>query len=165
MDRDLNSIYKYKINRRLRLDFFLVIFFAVVVYFIASSNDLLEKLITYSSKHESWELDEFITVFIYLVFALMFFSIRRWYEINELKNELVSQNTSLKKAVAEIKRLRGILPICANCKRIRDDAGYWHQVELYVRDHTDAEFTHSICPDCIKMLYSDLDDELPEGEE
>ena len=63
-------------------------------------------------------------------------------------------------AQAEIKTLAGFIPICANCKNIRDDQGYWQQVEEYIKKHSDAEFTHSICPDCIKLLYPNF--ELPE---
>ena len=59
-------------------------------------------------------------------------------------------------ARVEIKTLRGIIPICANCKKIRDDEGYWQQVDVYVRDHSEAEFSHGICPDCIQKLYPDL---------
>jgi len=54
---------------------------------------------------------------------------------------------------AEIGTLRGILPICASCKKIRDDKGYWNQIEAYIRDHSDVEFSHGICPDCMKRLY------------
>lgn len=55
--------------------------------------------------------------------------------------------------MAQIRVLDGLLPICASCKRIRDDDGSWHQVEVYVRDHSDAEFSHSLCPDCLTKLY------------
>ena len=61
--------------------------------------------------------------------------------------------TDLSKALAEIKTLHGIIPICASCKKIRDDEGAWQQVESYIRDHSDAEFSHGICPDCAKRLY------------
>jgi hypothetical protein len=56
-------------------------------------------------------------------------------------------------ALANVKTLTGLLPICANCKKIRDDAGYWQQVETYVAKHTQASFTHGICPDCTEKLY------------
>ncbi len=59
----------------------------------------------------------------------------------------------LQKAVAEIRTLHGILPICASCKKIRDDAGAWHQMEAYIRDHTDAEFSHGLCAECAQKLY------------
>ena len=60
---------------------------------------------------------------------------------------------SLKEALANVKTLSGLLPICASCKKIRDDKGYWNQIEAYIGKHTDAEFSHSICPDCRKKLY------------
>jgi phosphoserine phosphatase RsbU/P len=74
----------------------------------------------------------------------------------EMQDTLVSKLEELRKALLEIKTLRGMLPICANCKRIRDDKGYWNQIETYISNHTGAEFSHSLCPDCIKALYPDL---------
>jgi hypothetical protein len=62
----------------------------------------------------------------------------------------------LEKSLLEIKTLRGLIPICANCKKIRDDDGYWQQLEKYVQDHSDAHFTHGICPECAAKLYPDL---------
>jgi CheY-like chemotaxis protein len=62
----------------------------------------------------------------------------------------------LQAALTNIKTLQGLLPICAACKKIRDDQGYWHQVEEYISHHSDAEFTHGICPDCISIRYADL---------
>ena len=59
----------------------------------------------------------------------------------------------LQAALASVKTLRGLLPICANCKKIRDDEGYWRGVEEYVMDHSDAQFSHGICPDCVTLLY------------
>jgi hypothetical protein len=62
----------------------------------------------------------------------------------------------LKKTLAEVKTLKGIIPICTSCKKIRDDKGYWNQVEAYIRDHSDAEFTHGICQECVEKLYPGL---------
>jgi DNA-binding response OmpR family regulator len=70
----------------------------------------------------------------------------------------VRTQISLKKAFDEIKTLRGIIPICSNCKKVRDDKGYWEQVEDYIGKHSDAVFSHSICPDCAKKLYPDIHD-------
>jgi len=60
---------------------------------------------------------------------------------------------TLTEALANVKTLSGLLPICASCKKIRDDKGYWNLIENYIRDHTEAEFSHSICPECKKKLY------------
>ena len=59
----------------------------------------------------------------------------------------------LQEALAKVKQLSGFLPICASCKKIRDDKGYWQQIEAYVRDHSEAEFSHGICPDCAQRIY------------
>jgi len=85
---------------------------------------------------------------------------------DSLKNELDERErgrqerekliAELQKALAEVKTLSGFLPICASCKKIRDDKGYWNQIESYIRERTDAEFSHGICPDCIKKLYPEL---------
>jgi PAS domain S-box-containing protein len=63
--------------------------------------------------------------------------------------------TELKQALSEIKKLSGYLPICASCKKIRNDEGYWQQIETYIKEHSEAEFTHGICPDCKKIYYPD----------
>jgi PAS domain S-box-containing protein len=62
---------------------------------------------------------------------------------------------SLQTALAQVKKLSGLLPICSSCKQIRDDEGYWHQVEVYIRDHSEVQFSHGICPDCMMKLYPD----------
>jgi K+-sensing histidine kinase KdpD len=69
------------------------------------------------------------------------------------QNDLIR---SLKEARESIKVLTGLLPICASCKKIRDSEGYWEQIEQYIRSHSEAEFSHGICPDCIKRLYPEF---------
>jgi hypothetical protein len=70
------------------------------------------------------------------------------------KDELIVE---LKDALDEVKTLSGLLPICASCKKIRDDNGYWNQIEHYIQTHSDAEFSHGICPACVKKLYPDIE--------
>ena len=70
--------------------------------------------------------------------------------------DLIERTAELKKALSEVKNLSGLLPICASCKKIRDDKGYWNQIEEYIRDHSEAEFTHSICNECADKLYPDF---------
>jgi CheY-like chemotaxis protein len=62
-------------------------------------------------------------------------------------------STQLKQSMREINTLRGFLPICANCKKIRDDRGYWTQIETYISMHSEAEFSHGLCPECMVELY------------
>jgi AmiR/NasT family two-component response regulator len=74
--------------------------------------------------------------------------------------ELRRLNAQLRQSLAEIKTLRGLLPICANCKKIRDEQGYWQQVEVYFRAHAGIEFTHSLCEPCLALLYPEHAQEL-----
>jgi hypothetical protein len=80
--------------------------------------------------------------------------------MNEKLSSLSAEQTALivklQDALAKIKTLRGLLPICASCKKVRDDKGYWSQIEVYVRDHSDAEFSHGLCPDCAQKYYDQL---------
>ncbi len=76
--------------------------------------------------------------------------------LRELNRELEIRNCELQEALDHIKTLRGLIPICASCKRIRDDQGYWQQVEIYIRDHTEADFSHGLCPECAARLYPDI---------
>jgi PAS domain S-box-containing protein len=73
----------------------------------------------------------------------------------EKEREVLIQK--LQKALDEIKTLRGIIPVCSNCKSIRDDKGLWNQMEKYILEHSDAQFSHSLCPECAKKLYPDLE--------
>ncbi len=72
---------------------------------------------------------------------------------NEARERLILE---LQNALAEVKTLSGLLPICASCKKIRDDEGYWNQLEAYIQDHSDAVLSPSLCPECAKKLYPDL---------
>ena len=72
------------------------------------------------------------------------------------ENEKEKLITELREALDKVKLLSGFLPICAACKKIRDDQGYWKQIETYIRENSEAEFSHSICPDCAKELYPEF---------
>ncbi|SEM10935.1 hypothetical protein SAMN04489760_10497 [Syntrophus gentianae] len=76
---------------------------------------------------------------------------RKQYE--KERERLISE---LQKALSEVKLLSGLLPICVSCKKIRNDEGYWEQIELYLMQRSEAEFSHAICPDCAKKLYPEL---------
>jgi PAS domain S-box-containing protein len=74
--------------------------------------------------------------------------------VEEERDKLVAK---LQKALSEVKTLRGFLPICSHCKKIRDDKGYWGQIESYIHEHSDAEFSHGICPECAEKYYPEMD--------
>ena len=66
----------------------------------------------------------------------------------------------LQEALDHVRTLSGLLPICANCHKVRDDGGYWNRVETYMSEHLDVEFSHGICPECIRELYPEIADRL-----
>ena len=76
--------------------------------------------------------------------------------------ELIAE---LQEALTRIKTLEGIIPICTNCKYVRHDEGYWQQLEIYIRDHSDADFTHGFCPNCMNELYPELYNKIQERRE
>ncbi|MGD0283559.1 MAG: response regulator [Dissulfurispiraceae bacterium] len=76
---------------------------------------------------------------------------------NEEREKLI---LDLQDALAKVKTLSGMLPICASCKKIRDDKGYWNQIEAYISEHSEALFTHAICPECAKKLYPEYYDKI-----
>jgi transcriptional regulator with GAF, ATPase, and Fis domain len=78
-------------------------------------------------------------------------------EVIETHLMLMEKNEALKKALNEIKILRGLLPICSFCKKIRDDEGYWNQIEEFMHKHSDLRFSHGICQECAKKHYPDLE--------
>jgi HAMP domain-containing protein len=84
-------------------------------------------------------------------------------ERERVERERLELIADLQRAMSEIKSLRGIIPICAKCKKIRDDKGYWAQLETYLRDHSEAEFSHGLCPDCYADYEKELDRMAPPG--
>lgn len=79
--------------------------------------------------------------------------------IVDLQSRLSDKVNALQRALDHVKTLQGIIPICSFCKKIRNDKGYWDQVEEYIRKHSQAEFSHGICPECMRTHYPEYDDE------
>lgn len=82
--------------------------------------------------------------------------VRTHAELKRTRDMLEQKNEELKKTLEELKTLKGLLPICSNCKKIRDDGGYWQTLEKYIMQHSDATFTHSLCNECMVKLYPDV---------
>jgi len=82
---------------------------------------------------------------------------KRTFQLDETNKNLIKKNQELETAIKEIDLLKGIIPICCHCKKIRDDQGYWQQVEHYFKSRSEAKFSHGICPDCIKEHYPELE--------
>lgn len=102
----------------------------------------------------------FVVVFLYKSRRKLQRSYRAQMEIDASLRE---SQSSLRQALNEIKALRGILPICSSCKKIRDDKGYWQQIEQYISEHSEAQFSHGVCPECAKKLYPRFADRMEPG--
>ena len=135
---------------RARNDLFLLVFVSPLLFFLLVRLKAFERFAEWSRVHETWQLDEALVAAAVLAFAVAFYALRRW---QELKGEVLRR----KSAEAAQARLQGLLPICAGCKKIRDDEGSWVAVEAFVSARTDAAFTHGICPDCQQRLYPGID--------
>jgi CheY-like chemotaxis protein len=83
--------------------------------------------------------------------------------VRERTSVLEKTNAELTEALGSVQTLSGLIPICAGCKKIRDDRGYWEQVEIYLAKHSAAKFTHGICPECTRKYYPDIEYPKPPG--
>jgi hypothetical protein len=75
-----------------------------------------------------------------------------------LKRLVDRKTAGLQAALAEVHQLSGLIPICAHCKKVRDDAGYWQAVEGYISEHSEARFSHGLCPDCVKLDFPEFEE-------
>ncbi len=134
-----------------------IVLTAVLFFIVAGKYDLLEKIFEFAQSHEEYEIDEILTVSIYLMFCFLIFAFRWLRIIYRSEKKQKELYTSLNEARKEVKMLQGFLPICSHCKKIRDYAGAWQKLETYIHQHSEATFTHGICTECMNEHYADVD--------
>ena len=98
-----------------------------------------------------------LTLSMVMVCGLAIENAKRYQQIKAIENTLRKEKEKLEAALANVKQLTGLLPICSHCKKIRDDKGYWNQIEIYIDQHSEAKFSHGICQECAKKYYPDYD--------
>ncbi len=133
--------------------------FITVLAVIISAFLTLSVLVTVGVSDEIDMLVGFvISIIVPIVLApsSLFVIFKLLVQIDEAERAHAQLVIELQEALATAKTLSGLLPICSSCKKIRDDEGYWHQVEVYVRDHSEANFSHGICPDCMEKMRAEL---------
>ncbi|MDC7220591.1 MAG: hypothetical protein PQJ59_11715 [Spirochaetales bacterium] len=123
-------------------------------YLILSSYVLLLLLATYMKLYLYNHLP-FSYFLPGIVYYIIFLALHK--NITSVRRQNFLHMTKMQEALDEVKTLQGILPICSHCKRIRDDKGYWNQVETYMSRYSDLQFSHGLCPDCISELYPDIE--------
>ncbi len=118
------------------------------------------RFLTYSATEAAFFITNMIFQIVISLSFIMLNTERFARDLTLAHNDLKTNIEELEKALDEVKTLRGILPICSSCKKIRDDNNNWVQMEVYVRDRTEADFSHGICPDCVKKLYPKFADKV-----
>jgi hypothetical protein len=134
----------------IKRDLITVVVITAISYLIFTQIDVLEKIVLFAAEHEDLELDELISSSIVFSICMAFYAYRWWRASIKYNAQLAKKNEELQAALDEIKVLRGVIPICSYCKKIRDDNDAWEQLEAYLDAHSEAEFSHGICPDCYK---------------
>ncbi len=138
-----------------------IAFCAALLFVVAHAVDLLETLDRFAHRYEAWEVDELVSVALFLLVAAFIFAYRRLQESKAAQLDLQRRNSDLQSALDRIRTLEGILPICCYCKKIQTDSAQesenpdWVAVETYVRDRTHAEFSHAICPECMEKYHAE----------
>ena len=149
----LAQMEKISENRSLIIEIGISFTAVIIMYVVSGQYDIFEMTVAFVKDHESWEMDELFVTAAFSSLVLLLFTIRRWLVNRRLRRKLARQYAELIKAREEIRQLKGIVPICSSCKQIRDDKGFWQQVEQYVETHSEATFTHSMCPACLAKHY------------
>lgn len=115
-----------------------------------------ELLFALAMRYEDLRLDDLSPTLLVLALASLWFAYRRWRELRAALAERERLVAELRDALVQITALRGLLPVCAWCRKVRDDAGYWSELEAYVEARSDAQFTHGVCPECEARLVEGL---------
>ena len=141
-------------------DLVVIIVCAVGVFVVSAWFDIFNKIVAWMYSHDTWQLDEVFTVALYLVCAIAFYAWRRHRELVEqtyqrekAEAEKAQLTPRLEMALADVTRLKKLVPMCSSCKRVRDDKGYWDQVEAYVEINFSTRLDAGICPECAAKLY------------
>jgi len=135
---------------------------SLIILFVSIISEGVGVLILYqtNTQYSHIVLLDLMLIVVLLIPILYFFVYRPlsidMNIIESLNRERDRTIDELNNALSEIKTLRGIIPICASCKKIRDDKEHWTQIEVYIKEHSDADFSHGICPDCAEKLYPEF---------
>ena len=128
----------------------------VAAFLLFSTFDVLESIVDFSQRHEEYEVDELLSTLIIFAICMLVFSWRRIKESDANLLNAEQKCAELQRALAEVKTLQGVLPICSYCNKIRDDQGAWNELQLYINNHLDAEFSHGACPDCFDLRMQEV---------
>jgi hypothetical protein len=141
-------------------DIVVIAILAILVFAFSAAFDIFNAVIAWVYRHDTWQLDELFSVSIFLVVAMGFYAWRRNRELTEqirrreqAEAEKAHLIPELETALADVYALKKLLPFCISCRRVREDSGYWNQVEEYLESHFSTRFDDGLCPDCARRFY------------
>jgi len=141
----------FRAYRKTKSGHVIAIMVGYVAYFAGLLNDGMVSSRAYSFVYISEYM--YLVVILTMAYALLSKFVDLHLDVERLN---LSLEQRVESALADVKVLRGLLPICSACKKIRDDKGYWNQIEVYVEEHSDAMFSHGICPECAREYYPEV---------
>lgn len=142
-------------------DLLIIAILSVLLFAVAASFDVFNAIIGWIYAHDTRQLDELFTVMMFWTLAFLVYT---WRRKRELMSEIRRRETAelgRTQAQDEVKVLTRLLPVCAWCKKIRDDQGYWNQLEEYVGKQTGTKISHGICPECAEKMMADVEASAP----
>jgi len=142
----------YMHTTSIKKDLVIVLSITVASFLIFSQYDVLEMIVIFAMEHEQLEVDELVSSSIVFSACMAIYSYKWWRESLHHNSILTQKYNELERALDEIKTLRGIIPICSYCKKIRDGDDSWEQLESYIDAHSEAQFSHGVCPACYEKL-------------
>jgi len=138
-------------------DLIIVVVITIGSFFVFGQYDVLEKIVQFSYEYEKYEIDELVSSAIVFSICMLVFSFKQIRAEKKYTELLNKQNIELLEAMSKIKILEGTLTTCSCCKKIKDSNGKWRQMEAYIHAHSEAQFSHGYCPDCLDEVNKDID--------
>lgn len=154
------SVEHFRKKPKLFQDLVIMTILAILVFAFSATFDVFNAIIGWVYRHDTWQLDEFFSVSIFLVVAMGVYAWRRNRELTEQirrREEAEAEKAhllpELETALADVHALKKLLPFCTSCRRVREDSGYWNQVEEYMVSHFSTKLDDGLCPDCARRFY------------
>ncbi len=152
------------LRHRAVIDALILLALAMPFHLLARHYDFLEHLVALTRQYEHHQLDELVSLAAFIALLLLIYCIRRVLDLRGYARHLNQANARLTQTLDEIDRLRRLLPVCAGCKKVRDDEGYWQEVDSYLARYHLARVTHGMCPECVSKHYPEIAAEVLQHE-
>ena len=141
-------------------DLAIITVITIISFFVFGKLDVLEKIVHLSEQYENYEIDELVSSAIVFSICMLVFAFKQIWTISKYNALLNKQYSELQDAISKIKVLEGTLTTCSCCKKVLDSDGEWHQMEVYIHTHSEAQFSHGYCPNCLETVNKNVEQSL-----